>query len=111
MIEFKENTPTIAQVYQYTYLNRHTFTRFFNEERDVLKTRIRIERRITYRKNKEGKFTVPYERLLIKSYSYPQYKPYISVKSKNAKKQRTIKHSPKKRKNKNKKSLSEEKAT
>ena len=92
MIEFKENTPTIAQVYQYTYLNRHTFTRFFNEERDVLKTRIRVERRITYRKNKEGKFTVPYERLLIKSYSYPQYKPYILVKSKNAKKQRTIRH-------------------
>ena len=48
--------------------------------------------RTTYRKNKEGKYTAPDERLIIKSFSYPQYEPYISIKSKNAKKQRTIKH-------------------
>ena len=92
MIEFKENTPTIAQVYQYTYLNRHTFTRFFNEERDVLKTKIKIERREVYKRNKENKWTTPSTRLVVFSESTPQYYPYTKIKSKNAKKQRKIHH-------------------
>ena len=92
MIEFTSRTPVIADVYRYTYLNPHTYNRFEYAERDVLKTRICLERRIVYRKNKEGRFTVPMERLLIKSYSHPQYEPYLSVKTKGAKRQRTIRH-------------------
>ena len=52
MIEFKENTPKIFEVYQYTYRNRHTQSRFKNEERDMLKTRVSISRHIVYKKNK-----------------------------------------------------------
>lgn len=92
MVEFKFNTPTIAQVYAYTYKNPHTYTRFFNEERDILKTRIKIIKRTVYKKNKEGKFTTPEERLYVASVSAPQYPPYNKVKSKGALKQRKIKH-------------------
>lgn len=92
MIEFTNKTPTIADVYRYTYLNPHTYNRFEYAKRDIVKTRIHLERRITYRKNKEGRYSVPSERLLIKSYSYPQYRPYLSIKTKKAKKQRTIRH-------------------
>ena len=92
MIEFTNKTPVIADVYRYTYLNPHTYNRFEYAKRDIVKTRIHLERRITYRKNKEGRYSVPSERLLIKSYSYPQYRPYLSIKTKKAKKQRTIRH-------------------
>ena len=88
MIEFTNKTPVIADVYRYTYLNPHTYNRFEYAKRDIVKTRIHLERRITYRKNKEGRYSVPSERLLIKSYSYPQYRPYLSIKTKKAKKQR-----------------------
>ena len=92
MIEFKNETPTIAQIYQYTYLNRHTISRFFNEERDVLKTKIKIERRVTYKRNKENMTMTPSEYLIIYSESTPQYYPYNKVKTKGAKKQRKIHH-------------------
>ena len=92
MIEFKEYTPTISQIYQYTYMNRKTKSRFEYEERDILKSKIYIQRRISYKKNKEGKFTAPDERLLIHTESTPQYYPYIKVKSKKALKQRKIHH-------------------
>lgn len=92
MIEFKSNTPTISQVYQYTYKNRHTYSRFFNEERDVLKTKIKIEKRTVYKKNKENKWMTPEERLYVRSESFPQYGKYLSVKTKGAKKQRKIRH-------------------
>lgn len=77
MIEFTSNTPTIAEVYNYTYSNKITKTRFFYEERDVLKSKFKIQKRIVYKKNKEGKFTTPDERLFIYSESAPQYSPYI----------------------------------
>lgn len=92
MIEFKYNTPTIAQVYEYTYMNKQTKSRFENEKRDILVTKIKVEKRIVYKKNKEGKFTTPDERLLIHSESCPQYYPYQKVKSKRAMKQRKIHH-------------------
>lgn len=92
MIEFTNRTPIIADVYRYTYSNPHTYNRFKYEKRDVLKTKIYLEKRIVYKKNKEGQFSAPTERLMVKSYSYPQYEPYLSVKSKNAKKQRIIRH-------------------
>lgn len=92
MIHFSNKTPTIAQIYQYTYLNKHTYTRFFNEERDILKTKIKIERRVTYRRNKENLQKTPSEYLIVKSESTPQYYPYYTVKTKGAKKQRKIHH-------------------
>lgn len=92
MVEFTNRTPTIAQVYNYTYRNKSTWTRFFNEERDILKTRIKITKRIVYHRNKENMQMTPYERLVIQSFSYPQYEPYLSVKSKNAIRQRKIRH-------------------
>lgn len=92
MISFSDITPTISQVYQYTYSNPKTKTRFEYMKRDVLKTRVRIEKRTVYKKNHESKFNDPEERLLIKSFSYPQYYPYTKVKSKRALKQRKIRH-------------------
>ena len=92
MVEFTNRTPTIAQVYNYTYKNKSTWTRFFNEERDILKTRIKIIKRTVYKKNKEGKFTTPDERLYISTTSAPQYPPFNKLKSKGALKQRKIKH-------------------
>ena len=92
MIEFKENTPKIFEVYQYTYRNRHTQSRFRNEERDMLKTRVSISRRIVYKKNKEGKWTAPSTLLVVRAISNPQYGEYLKVKSKNAKRQKKIKH-------------------
>ena len=92
MIEFKSNTPTIAQIYQYTYSNKTVRNRFDYMERDVLKTRIKITKRTVYRKNKEGKFTSPEERLYVESFSNPQYYPYTKIKTKGAKRQRKIRH-------------------
>ena len=53
MIEFTNKTPVIADVYRYTYLNPHTYNRFEYAKRDIVKTRIHLERRINYRKKKE----------------------------------------------------------
>ena len=92
MVEFKDNTPTISQIYQYTYMNRSVRSRFVYEKRDVLRSKVYIQKRITYKKNKEGKFTAPTERLLIHTESTPQYYPYVKVKSKRALKQRKIHH-------------------
>lgn len=92
MIEFTDRTPTIAQVYNYTYSNKYIRNRFKYEKRDILISKIKIEKHIVYRKNKEGKFTAPDERLMIHSESAPQYYPYFKIKSKEAKKQMKIKH-------------------
>lgn len=92
MIEFKENTPTVAQIYQYTYYNKKLRSRFKNEKRDILISKLRIQERIVYSKNKEGKFTTPDERLFVYSESAPQYYPYLKVKSSKAKRQMKIKH-------------------
>ena len=92
MIEFKSNTPTISDIYQFTYSNRIVRNRFEYKERDIVKTKIKITRRTVYKKNKEGQFTAPEERLHIESFSYPNYPPYTKIKSKCAKKQRKIRH-------------------
>ena len=92
MIHFSEKTPTIAQIYLYTYQNPHTWNRFDYAERDVLKTRIKITQRKVYRKNKEGKYSTPDELICLESVSTPQYYPYTTVKTKGAKKQRKIHH-------------------
>lgn len=92
MIEFTSRTPTIAQIYQNTYLNKNTYSRFLNEERDILKTKIKIERREVYKRNKENKWMTPSNRLIVFSESCPQYSPYNKIKTKGAKKQRKIHH-------------------
>ena len=92
MIEFTNRTPTIAQIYQYTYLNPKVRNRFEYMERDVLKTKVKITKRYVYRKNKEGKFSTPDEILFVSSTSNPQYYQYNKVKSKGSKKQRKIHH-------------------
>jgi len=61
-------------------------------ERDVLKTKVKIERRVVYKRNKENSTMTPTERLYIRTESFPNYPPYINVKSRNAKKQRKIRH-------------------
>jgi hypothetical protein len=82
-----EQTPTIATVYRYTFQDLHT--RFFNKERDILTTKIKVTNKIIYKKNKEGKFSSPDERLDIMSWSAPQYKPYLK---KDQKRQMKVKH-------------------
>lgn len=91
MIEFKSNTPRFEQVFQYT-LRTKLNTRFEYSKRDILPSKMKVTRRITYKKNKEGKYTTPDEMLVITSWSAPQYQPYLKAKGKNAKKQMTIKH-------------------
>ena len=92
MIEFTNRTPTIAQVYQYTYSNPKTRSRFENEERDILKSKVKIQKRTVYKRNKENKQMTAEERLYIYTESTPQYYPYSKVKSKGAIKQRKIHH-------------------
>ena len=92
MIRFTERTPTIAQIYQYTYSNPKVRNRFEYMERDVLKTRIKITKRLVYRKNKESKTMTPDELICVESVSTPQYYPFNKVKTKGAKKQRKIHH-------------------
>ena len=92
MIEFTSKTPTISQIYQYTYSNPSVWNRFEYADRDVLKTKIKIERRLVYRKNKEGKYSTLDERLIIHTESFPNYPPYSYIKTKGAKKQRKIRH-------------------
>ena len=92
MIHFTNRTPTIAQIYQYTYSNPKVRNRFEYMERDVLKTRIKITKRLVYRKNKESKTMTPDELICVESVSTPQYYPYNKVKTKGAKKQRKIHH-------------------
>lgn len=92
MIRFSNKTPTIAQIYQYTYQNPHTYNRFEYGERDIVKTSIKIIKRTSYVKNKEGKWSAPEEKLYVVSSSYPQYGEYLNVRTKGAKRQRKIKH-------------------
>lgn len=92
MIEFKSNTPTIAEVYNYTYASPKVRNRFSNEERDIVPSKVKIEKRTVYKKNKEGKFTSPEERLYVSSESTPQYYPYTKVKNKKYKRQMKIRH-------------------
>ena len=91
MIRFTDRTPKICDVYNYTYSNKNTYSRFLNEERDILKTSIKIENRFAYEKD-GGSWKKAEEKLQITATSAPNYYPYIKVKSKNAKKQRKIKH-------------------
>jgi hypothetical protein len=84
-------TPTLRDVWLYTWRIRPT--RFDNMERDML-IKIEVVSKKVYNKElrKQAMESLPDERLEIRSFSYPQYMPYLKYKSKNAIKQRTIKH-------------------
>lgn len=90
MIRFKNDTPTIMQIFQYTYL--YVYSRFEYSKRDLLPTKLTVNRKKAYALNKEGKFSAPRERLEIRSWSAPQYPPYSKIKSKGAKRQMKVKH-------------------
>ncbi len=90
MITFKNESPTIQQIYLYTW--KKFKNRFYYSERDVLPSRIKIIQKKIYKKNKKGTYTFPSERLLLQSVSAPQYKPYTTLKGKKAKRQMTVKH-------------------
>ena len=92
MIEFKPNQPTIAEIYRYTYSNPKTRTRFEYMKRDIIKTKVKIERRTVYKRSKENKLLTPEERLFVRSFSHPNYSPFSYLKSRGAKKQRKITH-------------------
>ena len=94
MVRFKNDTPTIEQVFQYTWRNKLTHTRFEYANRDVLPSRIKIQNRKVYSVDalkKESK-DAPRECIAISSTSAPQYYPYTAVKGKKSKKQMKIKH-------------------
>lgn len=94
MVRFRSNTPTISQVYQYTYRNKLTKTRFEYADRDVLPSRIKIQNRKVFSVKaleKESK-SAPREVITITSVSAPQYYPYTKMKDKRYKKQMKIKH-------------------
>lgn len=83
---------TIRNIYYYTYSNHLTETRFEYSDRDVLPSRFKIVNKLIYKKNKQGEFSTPEERLVISSTSAPQYKPYTNSKSKKSQKQMKYKH-------------------
>jgi len=83
-------TPSFKQIWDYTYLYKKT--RFTNMDRDILPSKIKVTNRLVYKKNKEGKFSTPDEKLEIVSWSAPQYGEYLRQKSKKASRQLTIKH-------------------
>lgn len=85
-----KDTPTLNQVWLYTYRNKKT--RIDNMVRDILPSKIKILNKLVYAKNKEGKTSTPDERLEIISYSAPQYGEYLRVKGKKAKRQMKVKH-------------------
>lgn len=89
-VVFKEITPTIQQVFLYTWKLRPN--RFTYSKRDVLPNKIKILERLVYSKNKKGQFTIPDERLTIVSFSNPQYKPYTKLKKDKSGKQKVITH-------------------
>lgn len=89
-VVFKEVTPSIKQVFLYTWKLRPN--RFEYSKRDVLPNKIQVIERLVYSKNKKGEFTIPDERLTIVSFSNPQYKPYTKLKKDKSGKQRVITH-------------------
>lgn len=94
MIEFTRipDKLTISAIYQYTYKNNLTRSRFDNSDRDILPSKFKIIERRKYKRNKEGKYTTPEEMLFVESWSAPQYQPYLAYKNKKAKRQLQIKH-------------------
>jgi hypothetical protein len=90
MIQVQPKTPTIFEVFNYTY--NVLETRFENYERDVLPSRLKIRDKLVYAKNKKGLYTTPDERLEVESWSAPQYSPYDKLKSSGAKRQMKVKH-------------------
>jgi len=88
-IRFQKDTPTIRQIWVYTWRIEQLRRRFDYMKRDILPSRIRLTERLTYSKDRPSN---PDKKLIIQSFSAPQYYPYHKVKSKNAKRQRTVKH-------------------
>jgi hypothetical protein len=82
------STPTIRDIWLYTYKRKET--RFYNMDRDILPSRILVTNKLVYKKNKEGKYSTPDEKLSIVSYSAPQYGEYL--RGKRGVRQMKVKH-------------------
>ena len=84
---------TIRELVQFTMQNLPVKNRIEYWKRDVLRSKVRIIKKIIYHKvGPNVQFTTKYE---IRSYSRPQYPPYSNLKSgnrKNASKNETIEH-------------------
>lgn len=81
-----QGTYTIREVLQIT--KQFVPNRFRHRKRDVIK-RITVQKVIQLSPDRPKEPSVRYE---IRSFSYPQYKPYIYIKGKQARKQRSIRH-------------------
>jgi len=90
--EFTLKTPSLKQIFLYTWSNLRLRNRFEFSKRDIIQTKIKIINKQVYRPTKQKAGSAPDELLQIQSFSYPQYKPYLNVKTKGAKKQRSIQH-------------------
>lgn len=86
MANIIDGTYTIREVLQFT--KQYVPNRFEYRKRDVLK-RITIQKVIELSPDRPSEPSIRYT---ITSFSFPQYKPYINVKGKQAKKQRSIRH-------------------
>lgn len=86
MAQKLQGTVTLRQALQNT--RAYVPNRFDYRDRDVIK-RITIQKVTQLSPDRPDQPIVRYE---IRTYSYPQYKPYINVKGKKARKQRTIRH-------------------
>lgn len=79
-------SPSLYTVIMYTYTNNVVKSRFYNMNRDVIRTRVLIKKVVTLSKDRLNQPTIKYE---IFSSSYPQYKPYNVHKIQQAKKLNT----------------------
>lgn len=89
-IKVSADTPTIQEIWLYTY--RMKKNRFDYMDRDILPSKIRVNNKTIYSKNKKSSVTTPDEKLEIITYSAPQYGEYLRHISKGAKKQMKYKH-------------------
>ena len=83
---FTDEALTLRQVWDLTYQNKRN--RFEFKERDVIK-KVDVEEIVSL---SIDRLDQPMKKFRITSYSYPQYKPYVNVKGKKSKNQRTVRH-------------------
>lgn len=87
--QIKRDTPTLWNVWFHTWRNEITSNRWNYMDRDIVPSKIKITKTLVYNKERP---TLPDEKLEIRSFSYPQYPPYIKIKGKKSNKQRKIRH-------------------
>ena len=89
-IRFASDTPTIRQIWIYTFRVPQLRKRFRNMNRDILPSKLKVTERLVYSKDRKDQ---PDRKFVVESWSAPQYYPYNKLKSgKRTKRQLQVKH-------------------